>query len=359
MDKKQDRIAIMRDCQSGAITRAEAMSELKISRMTLYRWLIRYRHTGVMGHGLSGRPSNHKAYPYKNKILGLVRDKYYDCGPTLAAEYLLEEEGLRIHRETLRLWMHEARLMVKTRKRKPYRQRRVRKPCFGDMLQIDGSFHDWFGTGEKACLMNLIDDATGLTLCLFDKEETVMGACMVLWEWCKKYGIPRSIYSDRRNMYVPKEEEKGHYFTMMCRNLGIRLIQANSPQAKGRVERSNRTHQERLMPWLRLKGIKDIGQANKAMAGYLKGHNEKFRMPPLEESEVRKLDKHARLEDYCYIESPRKVSNDWIISYNGRKYQLKPQSIYCPAKATVFVKEALNGKITILYRNLPLNYVSV
>jgi transposase len=345
----------------GGMKRVEVCRRLKISRMTLWRKLGRYREYGIMGleHGLTGRAGNrHNANPNKERIIGLCGEKYYDCGPTLASEHLEDQEGLMVHPETLRRWLHEAGIMHKTRKRKPYRQRRPRKLRFGDMLQIDGSFHDWFGTGEKACLMNLIDDAGGTDLCRFEIEETIEGACLLLWDWCRRYGIPRSIYSDRRNMYDPDKDGE-HFFTSMCLRLGIRLIMANSPQAKGRVERSNRTHQERLMPWLRLRGIKTMGEANKALPGYLAGHNKKFTVQPGSmEDGHRALKKGSKLEDYCYIESPRKISNDWVVSYNGKKYQLKPGSMYCPTKATVMVRQTLLGKITISYRNRPLNYVS-
>jgi transposase len=186
------------------------MQELGISRMTLYRKLSRLERDRMIKHGLCGRPSNNKINPMKERILTLVRNKYFDCGPTLASEFLLDYDDINVNHETLRRWMHTAKLMVRTRKRKPYRQRRVRKPCFNDMLQIDGSFHKWFG-GIETCMMNLIDDATGEDLFLFASEETIESACMLLWVWCKKYGIPRSIYSDRRNMYALDNEHKNFF----------------------------------------------------------------------------------------------------------------------------------------------------
>jgi len=342
-----------------SLRQAEACKELHVSRMTLWRILGRYREYGVMGleHGLKGRASNNRREnPDKERIIRLCREKYYDCGPTLASEYL-EEEGLRVHRETLRRWMHGEGIMYKTRKRKPYRQRRPRKLRFGDMVQLDGSFHDWFELGEDVCMMNLIDDASSTDLCRLDEEETIGCACLLLWDWIRMYGVPRCVYTDKRNMYNPDNEKK-NMFNMMCERLGIRLILANSSQAKGRVERSNRTHQDRLVSWLRLRGIKSIKGANKALPEYLAKHNSKFTIDPgsAEDGHMR-LKEGARLEDYCYLEHPRKVSNDWVISYNGDKYQLKPQSIYCPAKATVMVRETLSGTIAIFYRNQPINYV--
>lgn len=350
---------ILRDYLHGHISKQQVMHELKISRMTLYRKLNKLAETGTIEHGLCGRPSNHKPNPKKEQIIALVRDKYYDCGPTLASEFLLEYEGLSVHPETLRLWMHSDKIMVKTRKRKPYRQRRRRKPCFNDMLQIDGSFHEWFG-GIESCMMNLIDDATGFDLFRFGAEESIESASMLLWDWCMAYGVPKSIYSDGRNMYMPENEVLNH-FTMMCKNLGIRMIRAYSAQAKGRVERNNGTHQDRLIPRLRLEGIDNIADANNLIVKYISKHNGRFSVAPeSEERDFKILDKGACLKDYCYIESPRKVSNDWVVSYGGRKYQLKRQTEHhCPTKSTVYVREYLDGTISIFYRNQNVKYVSI
>jgi len=359
MSKTTNIELILRDCIAGRISKRDAADELSCTRMTLYRKLNKLIATGSVEHGLIGRPSNNKCNPNKDNILSLVGDKYYDCGPTLASEFLDEYDGIVVHPECLRLWMHEGKLMVKTRNRKPYRQRRVRKPCFNDMLQIDGSFHNWFGD-KKSCMMNIIDDATGIDLFRFDEQETLESACLLLWDWCKRYGIPKSIYSDRRNMYIPKDEGAVNYFTMMCKNLGIRRIPANSAQAKGRVERSNGVHQDRLIPRLRLEGIVDIESANELVDKYLSKHNKKFSVgPESREKTFKILDKRAKLMDYCYIEDKRKVSNDWVISYGGKKYQLKRYNeYYCPSKSTVFVREYLDGAISIFYRNNVIPFVT-
>ena len=358
MTKNTDIELIIRDCMHGYISKKQAAITLNISRMTLYRKIGKYVTTRALSHGLCGRPSNHKSSTRKDMILDLMRDKYFDCGPTLASEFLWDFDAIRVNPETLRLWMHENRLMIKTRKRKPYRQRRPRKPCFNDMLQIDGSFHEWFG-GVETCVMNLIDDATGVDLFRFDVEETIESACLLLWDWCKKYGVPRSIYSDGRNMYMPDNETLNH-FTMMCKNLGIRMIRAYSAQAKGRVERCNGTHQDRLTPFLRLMGADGIEKANSLIDEYIERYYAKFTVLAKDPTEdYKRLPKQENIDDYCYIENTRKVSNDWVVSYLGSKYQLKPQSIYCPTKSTVFVREYLYGKISIFYRDKIIPYVTL
>jgi hypothetical protein len=220
-------------------------------------------------HGLKNKPSNHSIEKEKKeKVIELIKqDKYKDFGPTLLSEYLLEKEHMNINHETLGRLMNNNKLQTFKRKRKPYGTKRERKECFGDMLQIDDSFHRRFDNEElkeedkKACLINLIDDNSNTNLMLFDKQETMVCACRVLWLWICKYGIPQSICCDRRNMYVGggnKDKEKTElnnpkgYFRTMCDNLGINIMEANSPQAKGRIERSNKTHQDRLVKALRI-----------------------------------------------------------------------------------------------------------
>ncbi|HSQ97451.1 MAG TPA: hypothetical protein VLL98_01900 [Rickettsiales bacterium] len=252
------------------------------------------------------------------------------------------------------------------------------------MLQIDGTFHKWFITDEikfdndrKACLLNLIDDATNINELLFDKQETMNCACLVLWNWIKKYGIPYSIYCDKRNMYVSNKyyeelnNDKG-LFRQMCNNLNIRVITTNSPQAKGRVERSNQTHQDRLTKLMRLNNIKSIKEANNYLLNeYIKEHNKKFAMNIKNTKKYSninnniddiidiytKISKSIKLDDICYTEETRKLNNDWTISYKNEWYQLKKQSKYNPpCKSTVFVRKTINGIIKIFYRNNEIEY---
>ncbi len=209
----------------------------------------RYRVEGPRGlvHGSAGRVSN-RAKPKKlrRRVLQLIRTKYSGepgkrFGPTLAAEHLAEEDGIELGVETLRRWMLEEGLWSRERRRRAHRRRRERKAHFGEMVQLDGSFHDWLeGRGPRACLMNLVDDATGATLCRMGEEETIWAAAGVLQAWIERYGVPQVLYTDWKNIYVPRPREEARLqgevaetqFGRMCRRLGIRIIAAHSPQAK-------------------------------------------------------------------------------------------------------------------------------
>jgi transposase len=350
---------------------------LNIKVRQVWYLIKNYKEKGKLSllHGLRNKPSNHSIEKEKKeKVIELIKqDKYKDFGPTLLSEYLLEKEHMNINHETLRRLMNNNKLQT---------FKRERKECFGEMLQIDGTFHRWFTSEElkeedrKACLINLIDDSANTNLMLFDKQETMICACKVLWLWICKYGIPQSIYCDRRNMYVGsgnKDKEslnnpKG-YFRTTCDNLNIKITEANSPQAKGRIERSNKTHQDRLVKALRFNNITTIEEANKYLLNeYIDEHNRKFSTTlninntgVCTDSSVidvhRKLDNNITLNDICYIEEQRKVNNDWTISYKGRLYQLKKQSIYHPpCKSTVYVRKDMDGNVSIFYRKFPMEY---
>jgi transposase len=375
---------LLEDYLNGKLT-ANRIAELLNLKLRQIRRLIKnYREHGASSllHGLRNKPSNNTDVKLKEKVIELIKqDKYKDFSPTLLSEYLLKYEHITINHETLRLWLKENKLQTFKRRRKPYRAKREKKEYFGEMLQIDGSFHKWFSSEElkdedrKACLINLIDDSTNTNLMLFDKQETMICACKILWSWICKYGIPQSIYCDRRNMYVGsgnKDKEKIElnnpkgYFRTMCDNLNINIIEANSPQAKGRIERSNKTHQDRLVKALRFNDITTIEEANKYLLNeYIKEHNERFSLS-LQGNRIvdihRPIDtimgKNITLNDICYIEEIRKVNNDWTISYKGILYQLKKQSIYHPpCKSTVYVRKDINGNVSIFYRNRAIEYI--
>lgn len=210
----------------------------------------RYRAEGAAGlvHGNAGRASNHaKASSLRRRVLSLIRKKYGgepgQCfGPTLAAEHLQKEDQIGMGVETLRQWMLEAGLWSRERRGRAHRRRRERKAHFGELVQMDGSFHDWLeGRGPRGCLMNMVDDATGTTLCRMGKEETIWAAVGVLEVWIEQYGVPQALYTDWKNVYVreasAQERLRGEVpvtqFGRMCGRLGIGIVAASSPQAKG------------------------------------------------------------------------------------------------------------------------------
>src|SRR5262249_19773733 len=200
------------------------------------------------------------------------------------------EDSVHVHHDTLRRWMLAAGLWSRARKRSPYRRRRERKAHFGELVQLDGSFHPWFARrGPQGCLLTMVDDATGRALGALGAQETIWAAVGVLRAWIERYGIPQALYTDWKNVYVrpPTEEERVMQtepltqFGRMCAQLGIRIIPASSPQAKGRIERHHGTHQDRLVKKLRRPAIADLAAANAFLeAGYWTEHNTRFARPP-------------------------------------------------------------------------------
>jgi transposase len=252
--------------KAGSLRLREAGELLELSYRQAKRMWARYRKGGAkaLQHGNCGQSSN-RSHPkkFRQAVWERVKSRYGDFGPTLAAEHLGEEDGLCVHAETLRRWMGEAGLWRRARRRQPYRQRRERKAHFGELVQLDGSFHEWLEErGRRGCLMHMVDDATSTVTCQFSREETIWAAVGVLRVWIEYYGVPRALYTDWKNVYVRAgtEGEKCEgrvpltQFGRMCGKLGIRIIAANSPQAKGRVERVHGTHQDRLVKKLRLAG---------------------------------------------------------------------------------------------------------
>lgn len=368
--KERERLKVFERVQKGELTLKQAAELTGVSYRQVKRQYRRYGQEGDGGlvHRGRGKEGN-RGYgrEFKEAVIARYKERYPDFGPTLASEKLIED-GYKLSAETLRQWLIADELWQKRRKRKQHRSRRERRSHFGELLQMDGSHHQWFeGRGEKCCLMNLVDDATGKTLSIFSEEETTEAAMVLLWRWIEKYGIPRAIYVDRKTVYVPdekleqqaKEEGREHYtqFGRACASLGIRLIRAYSPQAKGRVERSHGTYQDRLVKELRLKEISTIELANQFLADeFIERLNGKFAIEPRESA-----DYHLSCADYdlpsifC-IEENRVITSDWIVRFNNRQYQLKRQGAAAPAKANVKVRQYLSGEVHINYRGQDMKY---
>jgi transposase InsO family protein len=353
-ENELSRFAVMQDVALGRLSLTDAASILSLSYRQILRLYKSYLSKGPSGlvHGLVGKPSNNSLPKiFTENILTLIKNKYMGFGPTLASEELLENENISIMPETLRLLMKKNNLMTKKRKHRPHRSRRERCPRFGDMLQIDGSYHDWFGNNKKCNLMNLIDDATGENIALFSEAETTEAAVRILWKWICKYGVPRAIYADRKSLYFSQNHPQSKsIFAQFCDRLNIILIPAGSPQAKGRVERSNGTHQDRLIKKMALRGINNINDANTYIDTYLLQHNSKFAVNPASKENAHREKPNLTLNQLCYIETERKIANDWTIRYQGHIIQIVKQANCPPAKKFVTVRENLDKNITIFYR---------
>jgi transposase len=341
----------------------------------LYR---RYRAEGARGlkHRSVGRRSNAaREEAERERVLALIREKYSGplderFGPTLAAEHLASEDGVQVHHDTLRRWMLAAGLWSRARKRSPHRRRRERKAHFGELVQLDGSFHGWFERrGPQTCLLTMVDDATGRSLGHFGAQETIWAATGVLRAWIERHGIPRALYTDWKNVYVrpPNQEERATgaepltQFGRMCAKLGITIIPASSPQAKGRIERHHGTHQDRLVKKLRRKGIADVALANAFLeTEYWPEHNGRFtRMPASRDDFHVAVPRGVSLASVFRLEETRTVSNDWVVRYANRLFQLERQSHQPPARSTVQVLEDDAGQIEIRYRDRVMRWTEI
>jgi transposase len=368
--KELRRVEVMGRVKAGSLKLNEAGELLEISYRQTKRLWKRYREGGreALQHRSCGRTSNRaKPVGLRRRVLKRVQQRYADFGATLASEHLREEDGLEVHAETLRRWLKEAGMSRRQRKRKPYRKRRERKQHFGELVQMDGSFHLWLEErGGQGCLMDMVDDATGRAEGEFSPQETTWAAAKLLQRWIEQYGVPCALYTDWKNVYVqpPSAQEKIRgeqpqtQFGRMCAELGIGIIPANSPQAKGRVERGHGTHQDRLVKKLRLRGINSYEEANRYLRqSYWEEHNRRY------ERKAAGGDYHLRrpsvrqLEAVFCLKQERVVSQDWVVSYNGRWLQLERQSRHwAPASSRVTVCEWEDGRIGITYRGQRLPF---
>jgi transposase len=369
------KVEVLARVRSKQLRIVDASKLLRVCYRQAKRLWRRYRDEGAAGlkHRSAGRPSNHAHdSKFRNKILRLVREKYGGSvgkrfGPTLAAEHLDSEDGLKVNAETLRQWMLAAGLWSRERKVRQHRRRRERKEHFGEMVQMDGSFHRWLEErGPTGCLMDMVDDATNRTLARMGEEETIWAVVDTLRAWIERYGVPLALYVDWKNLYkrpaTAKErlhgEEPVTQFGRMCAKLDIELIAANSPQAKGRVERIHGTHQDRLVKKLRRKEITSHQQANVFLENeYLPEHNQRFARPPAQPEDYhRRAPRAGQLDRIFRLESPRTVYNDWVVRYDNRFFQLQRESRhYAPARSEVLVCEGRHGNITIEYRGRELD----
>ncbi len=377
--KELRRVEVLARVKSSELKVVDAASLVGVSYRQAKRLWKRYREEGARGlkHRSAGRVSARaKPVKFRRRVMKLVREKYgagegERFGPTLAAEHLASEDGLRMDAETLRRWMLAEGLWRRRRKRKPYRQRRERRRHFGELVQMDGSFHDWLEErGPDGCMMNMTDDATSEAELRLGEEETIWAAANTLRAWIEKYGVPQALYVDWKNLYkrppTQREQLRGEepvtQFGRMCEKLGIAIIAAGSPQAKGRVERNHGTHQDRLIKKMRRKKIGTHEQANVYLQQeYLPEHNRRFRQAAAEaENYHRRAPSAAELREVFRLESERIISNDWVVRYDNRLFQVQAQSRkWAPAQGKVVVCEWQDGTIEIEYRGRKLPWKEI
>lgn len=363
MSKKEvERLTILKQVDAKNLSVAEASEIMGISERQTYRILKRIREEGTKGiiHRLRGRKSN-RGYPVelKRKIITLYRQGYSDYGPTLYSEKLIENHKISVDHETIRRWLRENAITTSIRRKRPHRKKRERRSCYGELLQFDGSYHDWFeGRGAECCLLNCVDDATGKVYLKFAISENTQDVLQSMWEYVKENGIPRSIYVDRASVYYA--EGKLTDFGRAMRELGVEIIYAKSPQAKGRVERFNRTLQDRLIKALREKTISNIAEANEYLQKEFIGQfNERFSVNS-ESVDVHRSAEGYELENiFCY-KTTRQVRNDYTINLAGGYIQLLTgQSPLPRPKQQVTVSRWLNGQLHIYFNGEELNFTEL
>jgi len=373
------RVEVLARVRSKQLRIVDASRLMQVCYRQAKRLWKRYRDEGAAGlrHRSAGRPS-HRAHEgkFRKKVMQLVREKYGGpvverFGPTLAAEHLNSEDGLKIDAETLRRWMLAEGLWSRERKGRKHRRRRERKEHFGELVQMDGSFHDWLeGRGPEGCLIDMADDATNTTFAQLGEQETIWAVADALRAWIEQYGVPGALYVDWKNLYkrpaTTREQLRGEepitQFGRMCGKLGIELIAASSPQAKGRIERIHGTHQDRLVKKLRRKQISSHEAANVYLQReYLPEHNGRFaRAAARAEDYHRRAPRAAEMDRIFRLESERVVSEDWVVRYANRYFQLEPQSRHqAPARSKVLVCEGRQGSVAIEYRGQALRWEEI
>lgn len=334
--KERDRIKILARVKAGELIYRLAADALGVSERHIYRILHRVKDEGDRGviHRLRGRETSNRSYPeeLKARVLKLFSERYSDYHPTLFSEVLLDEHQIDVSRQTLTRWLLAKGVWSGARKSRPHRRKRERREAIGELIQFDGSHHDWFeGRGPECCLLVAIDDASGQVFLRFAESENSRDVLLTLRRYVELYGIPRQIYTDYGSVYhIPRSSQRSQ--TMKDRptevgralaSLGVEHIFAHSPQAKGRVERSNRTHQDRLIKAMRRNGISNIVDANRFLDEYyIAAHNKRFASTH-GLSDLHRSAEGIDLKNIFCFETKRAVYNDYTITLDAQFIQLE------------------------------------
>lgn len=347
------------------ITLVDAVARSGLSKRTFQRRYKAWREGGpeAMIHGNTGRPSANRLSPeLRETILDLIVNKYFDFGPTLLSDDLLRNENIKISKETARRLINEAFGTDGAQRRIAEHPLRRRRGSFGELIQIDGSPHRWFGEdGPMVCLIAFVDDATGrLTAARFFRAETFEGYVTVLKDHLHRYGLPIAFYSDRHSTFTSNRDRLGDrlphtQFSRICKMLGIELILAQSPNAKGRVERMFKTLQGRWPQEFRVEGISDIEKANMRICEFIEIHNAKYAITPTDEHDAHVLlteEDWQGVERICAVWSERTVSKSLTVSLDGQILQIVDVGDRRMSLVTrqIHVIQYQDGRIELLWR---------
>lgn len=363
--RERDRLRILHELKKGAISQSKAAELLGLTSRQVRRLQARWAKCGDAGlvHGLRGRSSNRSCdATFRKRALAAYRKEFLGFGPTFASEKLAER-GMVVSADTLRRWLMAAGLWQRRRRRDVHRQRRPRRSCFGELVQMDTSIHEWTeGRGESMALVTMIDDATSRLLARFYPGDTVEAHFDLLGRWLLAYGRPIALYTDRHSIFQSQKRgqidvEGETQFGRALAELDIGLIRANSPQAKGRVERSFGTAQDRWVKELRLAKVKTIAQANAVLERLLPEHNRRFAVVAAEPADAhRAVGKGHRLSAILSVQHERVVSNDYTIRYANRLYQLDKPIHPGERGGKVVIELRLDGTMAIRFGDRYLNY---
>jgi DNA-binding Lrp family transcriptional regulator len=365
--KEKEQVVVFEQLKKSEISQVTAGQMLGFSERWVRKKLKRYLAIGILGliHKNRGRPSQ-RAWKQeeKDRAIELFRGEFVGFEPTYGAEKLAELYGIKISKETLRKALIKAGLWTPGKKRVIYRKRRERKACLGLMIQLDGSPHDWFeGRAPKCTLLVFIDDATSKLVWLeFAQSESFDGVMNATLKYFKKHGRPVSFYVDYGSVFSVNtnnpEREKLTQFERAMEELGVEVIHARSPQAKGRVERVNQTLQKRLVKEMRLAKISSIEAANKYVQGvYINEHNKRFAQAAAQPGNAHRPIKGFDLHNIFCAKEKRVLQNDFTISYKNRQLQLlKQQKAVIGPRQVIDVHEHLDGSVSLWIRGIRLDF---
>jgi len=376
--KERLRLDVFLRVKRGELSVGKAACLLRVSLRQGRRLWKSFQQKGDAGlvHGLRGRcgAAANRSSALRGSALVLYRKHFMEFGASLAAEYLSEEHGVSVGRVTLWRWLGDAKLGGRTRRAARHRCRRERRHCMGEMAQMDGSTHDWFegrGPQKEACvLFVMVDDATSRVHMRFYESEDTASAFDLFGRYVKAYGLPVSLYVDKDSIYRVNDglaQEKARQsggklltqFGRAMKGLGVAMIFADSPQAKGRVERMHGTQQDRLIKAMRVAGINDVASANVFLdEKYLKKFNTKFAQEAAEKTDVhRRVPRGVDLTDVLCVREERVVGLDWCVSYTGRVLQIdKHHERLSLARRKVTVIEHADGTLKLMYAEKTLKW---
>jgi transposase len=374
--KELQRVAVISSCVKGELACARAAELLDLTPRQIKRLKARYRQgsAAALAHASRGRPS-HRRLPdaVREQILRLARSTYVGFNDHHLCEKLVEREGLLLSRETLRRLLRKQGLGPPRKRRAPaHRQRRVRSARLGELVQLDGSPHDWLeGRGPRLTALGMQDDATGKILAArFFSSETAFGYLCLLRHLLRRHGLPLAFYGDRSGVFVRNDDNwtveeqlagirQPTQFGRALQQLGITFIAARSPQAKGRVERLWGVLQDRLASELRLAQADDIDAANTVLRKFIADYNRRFARQPRERQTAWRPVPES-LERICCFMHERIVSNDNVVQWDGRRFQIPQQARrFSFAGAKVQIYQALNGRLSFYYGDTRLEHAAI